>query len=309
MWVLCYVAFFLLRGGGMLERHHLEIVRAVVEEGTLTRAAERLFLTQPALSHTIRKLEDTIGASVWEKDGRRVRLTRAGEYLYQLALSVLPRFERGEVELLRFAQGLRGSLRIGMECHPCYQWLLKQVRPFLQAWPEVDVDVRQQFQFKGIAALYAYEVDILITPDPVLGDGLRFVPVFPYELCLVLHQTHPLAQKSLILPEDLQRETLFTYPVPVERLDIFQQFLVPAQYSVAHHKTIETTEILLEMVAANRGVSALPRWLVEEQASALPIVCRTLGERGIHKHIYMGIREKDAEVDYIRGFAEVVGVG
>lgn len=288
----------------MLERHHLEIIRAVIDTGTLTRAAERLFLSQPALSHTIKKLEEQLGTNIWEKNGRGIRLTRAGDYLYQMAVMLLPQFERGEEQLSRFARGLRGNLRIGMECHPCYQWLLKNVRPYLERWPEVDVDVRQQFQFKGIAALFAYEVDILITPDPVFSEGLQFIPVFPYELMLVMHNAHPLAQKTNIAPEDLVNETLITYPVPTERLDIFQQFLSPANRQPAHHKTIETTEILLEMVAAGRGVTALPGWLLKEQSPHLPLLARKLGEKGIHKHIYLGVRESDSEIDYIQGFIE-----
>lgn len=288
----------------MLERHHLAIIRAVVREGTLTRAAQALFLTQSALSHTIKKLERSLGTAIWEKRGRRIHLTRAGQYLHQLAETIVPQFERGEEQLANFARGLSGSLRIGMECHPCYQWLLRAVRPYLDAWPEVDVDVHQQFQFKGIAALHTYEIDILITPDPVLSEGLSFVPVFPYEQMLVIHQEHPLANESKITPEALAKETLITYPVPPERLDIFQLFLNPAKRGVAHHKTIETTEILLEMIAANRGITALPGWLVQERASHMPLVCRSLGTGGIHKHIHLGVREKDREIDYIRGFIE-----
>lgn len=286
----------------MLERHHLDIIRAVVDAGTLTRAAQQLHLTQPALSHTIKKLEDSIGTAIWEKDGRRVRLTRAGEHLYQMAQTLLPQFARGEEQLSRFARGLSGSLRIGMECHPCYQWLLKNVRPYLERWPEVDVDVRQQFQFKGVAALFVFEVDILITPDPIYREGLQFIPVFPYELRLVMHRGHLLASRSIIQPEDLEKETLITYPVPAERLDIYQQFLIPAGRQPARHKTIETTEILLEMVGAGRGVTALPGWLLEEQAAHLPLVSRPLGRQGIHKHIYLGVRDSDADIDYIQGF-------
>lgn len=285
----------------MLDRHHLAIIAAVMETGTLTNAADALHLTQPALSHTIKKLEDILGTPIWEKDGRRVRLTRAGDYLHQMALRLLPQFERGETELRRFAQGLRGSLRIGMECHPCYQWLLRNVRPYLEQWPDVDLDVHQQFQFKGIAALFAYEVDVLITPDPVFREGLIFTPAFPYELKLAMHASHPLAAKTAIEAADLSNETLFTYPVPTERLDIFQQFLLPAKQSVALHKRVETTEILLEMVAANRGITALPGWLLENQFAHLPLVSKSIGA-GIHKHIYLGIRENDAEIDYIKGF-------
>ena len=290
----------------MLERHHLAVIRAVIEYGTLTRAAESLHLSQSALSHTIKKLEDTLGAPLWQKEGRELRLTQAGHFLHQLSLTVLPQFEHAEEQLRHYAAGRQGILRIGMECHPCYQWLLNVVSPYLAAWPRVDVDVKQQFQFKGIAALYNYEVDILITPDPVFGDGLVFSAVLDYEQVLVVHADHPLAAREAIQPDDLTPETLITYPVPIERLDIFKAFLLPAQRQVAEHKTIETTEILLQMVAAGRGVTALPRWLIEEQAEHLPLKALRLGD-GIFKQIFLGVREADSQQDYIQGFIAMAG--
>ena len=126
-----------------LERIHLEIVRAVAQHGSLTAAAEKLHLTQSALSHTVRKLEDQLGVAIWYREGRRLRPTQAGEYLLAVANRLLPQFAHAEEHLEQYAQGERGSLRIGMECHPCYQWLLKIVSPYLAAWPAVDVDVKQ----------------------------------------------------------------------------------------------------------------------------------------------------------------------
>ena len=130
-----------------LERIHLEIIQAVDRHGSLTAAAERLHLTQPALSHCIRKLEDQLGTPVWHREGRSLRPTQAGHYLLGIANRLLPQLEHAEERLRQFARGERGTLRIGMECHPCYQWLLKVVAPYLRAWPAVDVDVKQKFQF------------------------------------------------------------------------------------------------------------------------------------------------------------------
>ena len=202
----------------VLERIHLNILREVDRCGTLTGAAEALHLTQSALSHAIKKLEQRLGTPVWQKEGRRLRLTRAGEYLLGFANRVLPQFEYTEKLMAEYASGQRGILRIGMECHPCYQWLLKVVNPYLKAWPDVDVDVRQRFKFGGIGALFGYEIDLLITPDPLFRSGLTFTPVFPYEQVLVVAQDHPLAEKDKVQPQDLSDQTLITYPVDAERL-------------------------------------------------------------------------------------------
>lgn len=293
----------------MLERIHLSIVAEVQRQGSLTAAAERLCLTQSALSHSMKKLEQQVGTPLWLREGRGLRLTQAGAYVLALAQRVLPQLEQAEGQLRQFAQGQRGSLRIGMECHPCYQWLLKVVAPYLAAWPDVDVDVRQKFQFGGLAALEGYEVDLLVTPDPVFKPGLRFVPVFDYEQVLVVAASHPLAAEAVVRPDQLATETLITYPVATERLDIYTQFLLPAGMAPARHKTIETTDIMLQMVAGGRGVAALPRWLALEYAQRLPLAVLRLGPQGIAKQIHLGLRESEQAVDYLAAFIALAGAG
>ena len=289
----------------ILERIHLAIIREVEAQGSLTAAAKQLNLTQSALSHAITKLESQIGVDIWRREGRSLKPTQAGEFLLSIANRLLPQLTHAEERLRQFAQGERGTLRIGMECHPCYQWLLKIVAPYLDLWPKVDVDVRQKFQFGGIGALFGYEIDMLVTPDPLFKPGLHFTPVFDYEQVLVVGPDHPLRDVQFVAPHQLAEETLITYPVPADRLDIYTQFLTPAGISPRRHQPIETTDIMLLMVAHGRGVAALPRWLVEESAGTFNIHPVRLGQDGVAKQIFLGLREADAEIDYIRAFIEL----
>ena len=137
----------------ILDRFHLELVREVDRKGSVTAAAGALHLTQSALSHAMRKLERSLGTEIWQREGRNLVLTQAGESLLEAAGHILPQLEHAEESLLRFARGARGTLRIGMECHPCHQWLLKVAADYMPRWPEVDVDVKQKFRFGGIGAL------------------------------------------------------------------------------------------------------------------------------------------------------------
>jgi LysR family transcriptional regulator for metE and metH len=289
----------------MLERVHLSILREVDQKGSLTAAAAALHLTQSALSHTIKKMEHQLGTAVWKREGRNLRLTQAGKYLLGLANRLLPQLEHAELTMRQYAKGQRGTLRIGIECHPCYQWLLKVVSPYLTSWPDVDVDVKQKFQFGGIGALFGYEIDVLVTPDPLRKRGLRFEPVFDYEQVLVVGQQHRLAAQPYVLPNQLSDETLITYPVEIERLDIYNQFLLPAGCTPKKRKVIETTDIMLQMVATGRGVAALPRWLVDEYAEKVAITPVRLGKQGISKQIFLGVRETDADIDYLEAFVEL----
>ena len=288
-----------------LERIHLEIMLAVETEGSMTAAADSLNLTQSALSHSMRKLEDQLGIKIWQRKGRQLIPTQAGQHLLNATKRLLPQFVRTEENLIQFAKGERGSLRIGMECHPCYQWLHKITVPYLKKWPSVDLEVKQKFQFEAIGALLAHEIDLIVTPDPYRKKGLYFEPVFDYEQVLVVGPEHPLRDADFVIPRDLGRDTLFTYPVSQDRLDIYTSFLNPSGMTVRRQKVVETTEMMLQMVSCGRGVAALPRWLVADYSEKYSISAVKLGKNGVSKKIYLGVREADSEVEYINAFFQL----
>jgi len=292
-------------GPKLIERAHLKILREINRQGSLTAAADKLCLTQSALSHTIRKLEDVLGCELWEKRGRNIHLTPSGNYLLKEAERILPQLERVDSKLKEFANNEVGNLHIGMECHPCYQWLTTVSAAYLNRFQGIDLDVKQRFQFGGIAALLNHDIDILVTPDPIELSAINFEPVFEYELVAVVSDDNPLSQRESLKPQDLNKETLITYPVSIERLDLFQKFLLPDNCRPIKHKTIEATEIIIQMVAANRGVTALPKWLADEYSGTLPIKTARLGEEGIHKFIHLGIRSSDTTNEQISTFIEI----
>lgn len=285
-----------------LERVHLEIIRAVHENGSITSAAEKMFLTQSALSHSIRKLENSLGMAIWERDGHSLLLTQGGAYLLSVANRLLPQLERAEEQIRQYSRGERGTLRIGMECHPCYQWLLKLAKSYLEEWPDVELDVVQKFQFGGMEALYGHDIDILVTPDPINRKGVTFEPVFDYEQVLVVGKNHKLRNAKFAKAEDLTNEILITYPVSTDRLDIYSHFLNPAGIIPRLHKRVESTDIILQMVESGRGVAALPRWLIVEQQSRFEILPVRMGSKGIPKQIHVGYRSNDQSIDFIDGF-------
>jgi LysR family transcriptional regulator for metE and metH len=284
----------------MLDIQPLVILREIDRSGSLTQAAESLCLSQSAVSHAMRRFEQRHQVKVWEREGHKLRLTGTGQYLLSLAQRVLPQLERGESVLEDFARGRRGSIRVGMECHPCQDWLMRVVDPFLTEWPDVELDVTTAFQFGGLAGLLGHEIDVLVTPDPIERPSLEYRPVFDYELVLAVAESHPLARKNRIQPEDLASETLITYPVSRERLDIYTRFLVPAHAMPRRHRTVETTDLMLKMVASGRAVSATPNWLLRDVPGVRGV---RIGE-GIPKSIHLGKRAGEAP-SYLEGFMEL----
>ncbi|MBT9386609.1 LysR family transcriptional regulator [Pseudooceanicola sp. CBS1P-1] len=284
----------------MIDIQPLAILREIDRTGSLTDAADRMNLTQSAVSHAIRRFEERHGVKLWEREGRKLRLTPTGEYLLGLAARVLPQLEYGASVLEDYARGRRGAIRVGMECHPCQHWLMRVVDPFLAAWPDVDLDVTSAFQFGGLAALIGHEIDLLVTPDPIDRPGLKYRPVFNYELVLAVADDHPLARKRQVTAPEIAFETLITYPVARERLDIYTQFLVPAQALPRRHRTVETTDLMLRLVASGRAVSATPDWLLRGVKGVTGV---RIGS-GIPKSIHLGYRAGPMP-GYLEGFMQL----
>lgn len=181
---------------------------------------------------------------------------------------------------------------------------MRVVAPYLAAWPDVDLDLRIAFRFGGIAALLGHEIDLLITPDPLALSGIAYAAVFDYQLVLAMAQDHPLAGRDHVEPGDLVPEVLITYPVQPTRLDIFTRFLVPGNCLPRQHRNVETTEMMLQLVAAGRGVSAVPDWFLREEGAGLPVRGLRIGA-GLEKSIHLGTRRGEEATDYIAGFLDL----
>lgn len=286
----------------MLDCWHLAIVLAIHKSGTQAEAAVHLHVTQSALSHAVRKLEAHYGVKIWQKEGRALRLTQAGEYLLSVAERLLPQLNEAEAMLRGFATGQIGKLRIGMECHPCYEWLLNVVSPFLERWPQVDLDVIQQFRFNGLQALLNHQVDMVVTSDPLANPLFVNEAVFEYELVLVTGTQWPQADQPWVEPRDLATQVLLTFPVARERLDVFTQFLTPARVEPKKQHCVEATEIMLQLVAAGRGVCTIPSWLARKYQQHYALKTFRLGMEGVHKSLYVVVREREKDKDYLRDF-------
>lgn len=284
----------------MIERSHLRIIKALAENGSLTAAANALFVTQPALSHQMRYLEQKLEVSLWERQGRKLRLTQAGERLLQVARQILPVMEQAEAELKAYGEGLQGILRLGVECHPCYEWLKGILSDYLRLMPKMDVDIVHKFQFSGLEGLLNYHIDILVTPDAVKQQGLYYAPLFDYELVLLVANDHRLANHDRITADDLAGELLLTFPVPHERLDVYTQFLMPAGIN-PRNKTMESLDIMVQMTGLQRGVTVLPDWLAKQYCQTMPVLTKRLGD-GVMKTLYAAIRDEEQTIPYMQKF-------
>ncbi|CAM3618263.1 LysR family transcriptional regulator [Parendozoicomonas haliclonae] len=284
--------------------HHLKTLNALRQTGSLVEAARMLHLTQSALSHQVKELESRIGMELFVRKSKPLRFTSAGLRLLTLADDLLPQIRLAEQDLLRLAGGESGRLHMAIECHSCFQWLMPTIDSYREHWPEVEMDFASGFNFAPLPALARAELDLVITSDPLLSPELVYIPLFDYEMLLAVSRRHPLAQKEWIAPTDLRQETLITYPVEHSRLAVFKDFMDKAGEEPAATRTAEMTLMMLQLVASQRGVCALPNWALAEYLDKSHIQCRPLGEQGIWCTLYAAIRAEHQEQPYIVDFLE-----
>jgi len=276
-----------------LEFRHLRTIKAIHEEGGLARAAERLHITQSALSHQIKGLEDQAGLDLFVRRSKPMKLSPAGMKLLRLAEEVLPRIAALEDEFDSLRKGRTGRLHIAIECHACFDWLLPVLEAFRVSWPDIDVDIRPGLQFEALPALLREEVDFVVSSDPEPLSGVDFTPLFDYEPVFVCAADHPLAAKPFIAAEDFADQALITYPVERARLDVFSQLLFAAGVEPKSIRQVELSAVILLLVASGRGVSVLPDWVVRDTGKHPSLVTRRLTETGITRRLYGATRADD----------------
>jgi len=282
-----------------IELRHLRTIRAIHEAGGLARAADLLNITQSALSHQVKGIEDQAGCELFVRRTKPLKLSAAGQRLLRAAERILPEIEALTHEFEALRSGRTGRLHIAIECHACFEWLFPVLDAFRADWADVDVDIRPGLAFDALPALAREEVDMVISSDPEDIPGVRFVPLFDYAPVFVCAAGHPLAARPFVVAEDLRGETLITYPVERARLDVFTELLTPARVEPRAIRQVELTAVILMLVASGRGVAVLPDWVVREERSRGEIAIRPLTETGVTKRLYAAVREADAEKPFM----------
>lgn len=290
----------------LLELRHLQTLVALADTGSLSRAAERLFVTQSALSHQLKALESYYGLTLLDRDARPLRLTLAGQRLLRLAHSVLPQFAEAERDLARLAQGAAGPLRVAVECHTCFDWLMPAMDAFREAWPEVELDIVSGFQRDPLRLIKRGEAEVAVLHEAPPGKpGIVVHPLFGYETVALLARGHALAARAYLRPRDFAQQTLISYPVADEMLDIVKHVLKPAGIQPPR-RNAELTVAILQLVASRRGVAALPMWSVTPYIERGYVEWRHIGKDGLWCELHAATTRDVAAQAYVQEFLRII---
>ena len=287
-----------------IEFRHLKTIKAIHDQGGLARAADVLNITQSALSHQVKGLEDQVGMELFLRRSKPLKLSKAGHKLLELAEKILPQMQALEDDFAGLIDGTAGRMHIAIECHACFEWLFPVLESFRKNWPDIDVDIKPGLSFEALPALQREEVDVVISSDPEDLDGVSFEPLFEYTPTFVCATNHPLAQKEFIEAEDFRDQTLITYPVDKARLDIFSQLLMKAHVEPAAIRQAELTAVIVLLVASGRGVSVLPDWVVEDQKYGHDFVTKPITKNGLTRKLYAAVRKSEVDAPFMKDFVK-----
>lgn len=285
----------------MLELRHLRTLAALHETGSVSRAAKRVHLTQSALSHQIKVLQSHYGLPVIQRRGQSIELTDAGKHLVALAGKVLEEIQETERNLAKISQQASGSLRIVLECHTCFDWLMPLMDEFRRHWPDVELDLVSGFHADPVKLLEDGSADVVIGSEHKRQRGIVHHPLFRFEILAVLAPEHPLRTKRILHAADFTDVTLITYPVPEDRIDLILNVLKPAGIQ-PQRRTAELTVAILQLVASRRGVAALPSWGIKSYVDHDYVIARRIGTDGLWSDLYASTLKETASRPYLRDF-------
>ena len=288
----------------ILELRHLRMLEALVGSGNLSRAAQRLHLTQSAISHQVKQIEDHYGVPLFERKTQPLRLTAAGQRLQVLAGAVLAQVAEAERDIARIVEGQAGRLRIAVECHTCFEWLMPAMDVFREHWPEVELDLVSGFHVDPLALLREDRADLAVVSE-YRKNGMTYHPLFGFEIVGIVSCLHKLAQMEYLTARDFADETLVTYPVPEEMLDVIRNFLKPHGVE-PKRRTAELTVAILQLVASRRGISAMPNWAVQSYLKTGYVQGMRLGKEGLFGELYAVTHMEAAQTSYMQDFLETV---
>lgn len=287
-----------------MEIRHLRLIKAIVEEGSITKAIDKLHLTQSALSHQLKEAEYQLGTKIFLRQNKKLTLTKVGEKLYQTANEILDKLSDTEKEIKSIVFGEVGEIRISTECYSSYHWLPSVLKQFHQLYPNIDLKIVMEATHYPLQKLLDNVLDIAIVSDPIKNDNVKYLELFQDEMMMVVSQNHPWADKKYVVAEDFVNEHLFIHSLPLETVTVHQMLLAPAKVAPKKITPLPLTEASIEMVKAEMGVMSMAKWALQPYLKNSPLKAVKIGKNGLKRKHYIAIIANKSYPQYFNHFIE-----
>jgi LysR family transcriptional regulator for metE and metH len=289
-----------------IDVRHLQMVAAIASAGGVTQAAGHLHLTQSAVSHQLRGIEERLGTALFLRVGKRMLLTPAGEKVLAAARRVLDDIERTEADVRRLGAGGAGVLRVCAQCNTGYHWLPPLVEAYRRKYPAVDVSLAVECTMRPVESLLEGKLDVAIVTAAVRREHVRVRPLFEDEHAAIVAPDHPFATRAFVRPEDLAGERLLLYSSSPDDSFTLQTILRPAGVTARRVSFVMLTEAILEMVKARLGVSVMQTWAIEPALAAGDVRAVPITAAGIRRQWSAATLKEAGRVPHVDAFIDLL---
>ena len=279
-----------------LEVRDLRLMMAIAECGGATRAARVLSLSQSAVSHQLRNLEERLGCRLFERSGKRLIITAAGERLVKLGAEVLKPITLAEQEIRRGATGERLLLRVATQCYTAFHWLPSAISVLSAEHPHVELVLTGEAPADFAAALDACQLELGLCVSPPRATRLERVRLFEDELVLVVPRGHQLAKQAFASGADLGGETLIMNQIASPERERVRKALFPRGEKPAKVMRVPFSEAIIELVSAGLGVSIMAGFTLQRAVRRGDVETVRLTRGGIRRS-WTAVFRRNTRVD------------
>lgn len=285
-----------------MEIKYFRLIKTIQEEGNIANSADKLFLTQSALSHQLKELEKRLGFKVFYRKRQGWQLTDEGRELYQLGTTILEQLDQGLQNIEQIRAGSAGSLHLSTECYSFYHGLAAFIQKMGLLYPNIHIDLVLEATHHPIPKLLSHEIDLALVTSRPKEAALYSMELYDDEIFALVHREHPLSAAAFLTPEDFSKTSLIIHSLPLETVSIYTHFLQPHGIQPAKITAIPLTEIALELVASNMGITCLPQWALKAFRYSEELILKPIGPNGLKRTHYLAIRQTDRHKQYLHDF-------
>jgi LysR family transcriptional regulator for metE and metH len=285
-----------------MELRHLKLVQALASEGTLTAAGKRLFLSQSALSHQLREIEDELGVLLFQRIKKRMVMTPAGERMLQSADTVLGELHNVQSDIKQFASGDAGTLRIGACSHACFHWLPPVLKSFKDAYPRVEIQIDTSSAHDPTAHLLTGSIDVAILNFKDSNSKIAYLKLFDDEMVAVVRSDHQWASMDHVSARHFADVDLINYDISLEDVVFNKKVLMPAGVTPKSVINLPMTDAILEMVREGLGVAVLNRWSIRPYLESPDLCGVRVTKNGFKRTWYAALIDSEQKPAYVARF-------
>ena len=289
-----------------LDSRHLRLIAEVARTQSVTRAADRLNVTQSAVSHQLRDIEERLGTALFLRSGRQMLLTAAGRQLVETADRVLEEIARAEQTVARLARHEAGVFRVCTQCYTGYHWLPPLLDVVRRRYPNVEVEIAAEHTMQAVNALLEGRLDLAIVNQSPNDRRIQIRPLFEDEHAAIVAPSHKWASRAFVTPRELAAERLYLYSRSIDDSYIVQHVMRPAGVVPGSATFLQLTEAIIEMVKAGMGISVLPTWSIAPAIASGAVTALRITKSGVYRQWNAATLAGAADSPFLDHFLQVL---